>query len=415
MKISRPEDIHYLALEGGGGKGVTFLGAIKALESKAVLPIDIDKPGMNQIRGISGASAGAITALLLAMGATSTDIGNLLKKYNFNKFFDGPDKVGRYRVISRENKGTFREFVSDDRMGDLLKLSNTLISIVETKATLDHPILVLLLLWLVTRTDDPIIKKIKDDHRSYIKNLVFDGGIFPGIKVVQFFGEVIKEFLRERKSEFPDRYTTPINFKTFFRLTGIDLVVTGTNITKRKPGIFSRRHTPLFPVSYAMAISMNLPILFKPIYIDAHVPKGSLHTDIRDYYGFWVDGGLLNNFPLHAFDHLESKVSMETSKRFPDLRPLNSHMLGLRLTDGEPIQRPSVNLGKRGIHTFLADVLNSFMYPSEEGQILNSEERDQTINLYTYDLETVEFAPSEAKRAVPIEEAEKAVHEYFKP
>ena len=39
----------------------------------------------------------------------------------------------------------------------------------------------------------------------------------------------------------------------------------------------------------------------------------------------------------------------------------------------------------------------------------------QTIDLYTYDLETTEFAPSEAKRARPIKEAEQAVNQYFDP
>ena len=61
MKLS-PNDIEYLALEGGGGKGYAFLGALEILEEKGVLA---------QIKGFAGASAGAIAAMLLSIGYDS--------------------------------------------------------------------------------------------------------------------------------------------------------------------------------------------------------------------------------------------------------------------------------------------------------------------------------------------------------
>ena len=53
MRVSR-ENVAYLALEGGGGKGVAYLGAIRALETIKILPIDINQPGKNRVLGISG-------------------------------------------------------------------------------------------------------------------------------------------------------------------------------------------------------------------------------------------------------------------------------------------------------------------------------------------------------------------------
>src|SRR5659263_616106 len=50
-----PEEIFYLAFEGGGGKGLAFLGELQVLEGRAVL---------NQVRALSGSSAEAITALM---------------------------------------------------------------------------------------------------------------------------------------------------------------------------------------------------------------------------------------------------------------------------------------------------------------------------------------------------------------
>src|SRR5690606_41780387 len=87
-----------------GGKGVTYLGAIRALENLGVLPIDINRPGQNQIKGISGASAGAITALMLAKGRDSTELQRILSNATtFTGFFDGPDP-GMYRTVDSRNR-----------------------------------------------------------------------------------------------------------------------------------------------------------------------------------------------------------------------------------------------------------------------------------------------------------------------
>ena len=67
-----------------------------------------------------------------------------------------------------------------------------------------------------------------------------------------------------------------------YTLTGVDLVITGANITKHKPSVFSSRHTPLFPVAEAVGISMNLPFLFKPVHVEANVPVGPLNSRADD-------------------------------------------------------------------------------------------------------------------------------------
>jgi predicted acylesterase/phospholipase RssA len=61
------DQITHLALEGGGGKGLAFLGAIKALHEIGVINYTADGKLSNPV-GISGSSAGAITAMLLASG-----------------------------------------------------------------------------------------------------------------------------------------------------------------------------------------------------------------------------------------------------------------------------------------------------------------------------------------------------------
>ncbi|SRR6266568_3971257 len=64
-KKLKADDIRYLALEGGGGKGFAYLGAIDILEK--VKGAD-GRSIMARVDGFAGASAGAITALLLSIG-----------------------------------------------------------------------------------------------------------------------------------------------------------------------------------------------------------------------------------------------------------------------------------------------------------------------------------------------------------
>lgn len=100
----------YLVFEGGGGKGNAYLGAILVLEEKGYLPIRNNDS--KKFIGVAGASAGAITALMVALGLSSDDIEyesiksiNKMDLYNgkgfeFNDFFseDNPSP-GAYRGI----------------------------------------------------------------------------------------------------------------------------------------------------------------------------------------------------------------------------------------------------------------------------------------------------------------------------
>jgi len=414
-RISDPKDVHYLALEGGGGKGVTYLGAVAALERLGVLPIDIERRGKNRIRGISGASAGAITAMFLAMGYNSKELTKVINdQKTFTAFFDQP-KIGISRSVNRKNVPGQHIDVPKGiqpakhilQQGKRIKGLSSLIKYVG---------------FLVKRgmlgpKTDPIIKMLSTQPESYLYNLIFDRGMFPGFAVRQFLNRSLYDRLRPLmlKKFKQNRQSVPIigmngseiNFDVFYDLTGVDLVITGANITKHKPAVFSKRHTPHFPVAEAVGISMNLPVLFKPVHVESEVPKGLYNNHANDYHGMWIDGGVLNNFPLHAFDFLSPIVS-----KYPNLRPLNPNMLGLRLTD-EPSSQPAQPGPFDILLEHLGNVMETVLYPSEEGQIRTQDERDQTIDLLTYGLKTTNFAPTMGQRMKPIKKAEEKVNRYF--
>jgi predicted acylesterase/phospholipase RssA len=415
-RITSPDQVRYLALEGGGGKGVTYLGAIRVLEDLGVLPINIDKPGQNQIRGISGASAGAITAMFLAMGYTSEDLEQVLSNQStFTGFFDGPD-TGVSRLVNRDNRPEMRtDAPRGVRPSEFLQQQSRSISGISRLASA-----LALLARQAGSSSDPIVARLVAQPDAYLFNFIFERGLFPGFAPRTFLQNAVYSRLWDRLNRSGTAPGQPLlirsvngselNFREFHKLTGVDLVITGANVTKHKPAVFSSRHTPLFPVAEAVGISMNLPFLFKPVHVEANVPVGPLNSRADDYHGMWIDGGVLNNFPLHAFDHLMPPVSAV----YPGLKPLNPAMLGLRLTEGPPVYGPSPPPERFDILLeHMANIMGTVFYPSEEGQIRNDDERSQTIDLFTFDLSTTDFAPPPSKSATPIAEAERAVRRYF--
>jgi len=79
-----------LAFEGGGVRGIAYVGAMRILQDRGVLP---------RIRRVGGASAGAINALVFALGYDLEEQHTLLQETDFSSFMD--DTFGVIRDIRR--------------------------------------------------------------------------------------------------------------------------------------------------------------------------------------------------------------------------------------------------------------------------------------------------------------------------
>lgn len=78
--------IRNLVFEGGGVWGIAYEGALLELEERGLL---------SDVRRVGGASAGAITAALLAVGYTPTELGVVLRESSFKEFKDDDFGFGR--------------------------------------------------------------------------------------------------------------------------------------------------------------------------------------------------------------------------------------------------------------------------------------------------------------------------------
>jgi NTE family protein len=79
-----------LAFEGGGVRGIAYAGALQVLEQNNILP---------DIRRVAGTSAGAITATLIALGASSGKVLEIVGGTDFRVFMD--DSFGVLRDMKR--------------------------------------------------------------------------------------------------------------------------------------------------------------------------------------------------------------------------------------------------------------------------------------------------------------------------
>jgi hypothetical protein len=165
------KEFEYLALEGGGGKGAVYKGAISALEKlmyrewiyeratrkkkdgSLLVPNLVEKDSFKsfekntngefgkrdypsileyygednkdlKIKGISGASAGSITAFALSLGLTSEDIETILTSYPFSEEFlsDNALSEGKYRMVGINAKNDFEILTAEDdfkKLGEL--------------------------------------------------------------------------------------------------------------------------------------------------------------------------------------------------------------------------------------------------------------------------------------------------------
>ncbi len=84
-----------------------------------------------------------------------------------------------------------------------------------------------------------------------------------------------------------------------------DFYCTGTNISKQRLEVFSYKNTPNFSIATAVRISGGIPIYFAPIALDDSLKKIK-KGDTSSYKNYYVDGGLLCNYPISMFDSCKS-------------------------------------------------------------------------------------------------------------
>lgn len=183
-----------LVFEGGGVKGTAYAGALEVLDQQGILP---------KIDHVAGTSAGAITALLVALRYTPAEIRSLLTSIDFEEFDDGGDD-GVPRLLTRY-------------------------------------------------------------------------GWFAGDYFLELLRCIVESKVGRKGVTFADLAAGPYR----------DLHVFATDLDTSKAREFSAATSPGFEVALAVRMSGSYPLFFASVRADGDV---------------FVDGGVLRNYPVDAFD-----------------------------------------------------------------------------------------------------------------
>jgi NTE family protein len=394
-------EVRLLALEGGGGKGAAYLGALAVLADPAVGLLKATSDGRTEtatldksrVNRIAGSSAGAITATLVACGYSLDEILEIVTSPALLKFYDAPKMVrpvvGRGRspsvvvepTVAPTGRGPFATAEHEETLERLEAAKGPanaagLVGRVIKNLLDRYGVQFLSLPTAVQR-----LLETESIFSQYALSLLTDYGLMSGEGARRLIDGLIA-----RKTVRSGSTTYGITFDDFLHHHGVELHLTGTRLETGTFHYFSARSTPQFRVADAVRISMSIPILFKPVVIR----EGDFPDD--ELVGTWVDGGVLNNLPMHAFDN--------------ELGVIDPHVLGLRL--GVDIAR---TIG--GFGDFAGALLETLLAPGELGQIRTPQEQIQTVILPTGGLSTAEFLAKPNVLRDAVKQSASATMRYF--
>jgi predicted acylesterase/phospholipase RssA len=250
-----------LVFEGGGAKGMVFVGACEEFFSRG-----------HMFDRLLGTSAGAITATLVAAGYTPDEmLKALLEKGSDGKSvfagFMGPPAPFGNEELRTSATQRLLEAVDFTFVPDFVqkKLHETLLFALAKSETFRH-----------------------------VLALVERGGWFAADSFVSWFsGKLDSGSRRGEKREF-----SRMTLRQFFAATGVELSLVASDTTEESMLVLNHRTAPNCPIVWAVRMSMSIPLLWDEVIWQAS--WGPYRG--RDIAGHAVvDGGLLSNFPIELF------------------------------------------------------------------------------------------------------------------
>ena len=244
-----------LVFEGGGAKGVAFVGALQAFERHG-----------HQPRRVIGTSAGSITACLIAAGYCAQETLDAVIE-------ESPDGRPRFTTFM-DTPTVYEDVIVKDQLGDWLRTELNNPSIPD----LIEPIV-----------DNLIESMIKVELIRHLTSLLLWGGWYAGDEFVRWL---------EEKLNAGGRDLADSTLSEFHQKTGRDLSVVASDLTGREMLVLNHRTAPMLPTVWAVRMSMSFPFAWQEVIWRKE--WGSYRG--RNLEGNKViDGGLLSNFPISFF------------------------------------------------------------------------------------------------------------------
>ncbi|NLF64191.1 MAG: hypothetical protein GX579_06265 [Chloroflexi bacterium] len=249
-----------LVFEGGGAKGMVFVGAMQEFEARG-----------HTINRLMGTSAGAITATALAAGYTAAEMGAALME-------------------ERDGRPVFTSFLGEPMgFGDEDIAASSLLSLL---AGIDLPFVPDR---LEVRLDETLLNAMLRRPRGrHLFSFVERGGWYAADAFVTWLSERLDATAPDGTS----RAYSGMSMVEFFEATGRSLSLIAADTTINRMLILNHQTAPDLPVVWATRMSMSVPLLWQEV---VWQPGWGLYRG-NDLTGHRiVDGGLLSNFPIELF------------------------------------------------------------------------------------------------------------------
>ena len=174
-------------------------------------------------------------------------------------------------------------------------------------------------------------------------------GIYEGKKFEAWLLETVKEKTGNENLSFAELHQLHLQNSSYK-----DLYCTGTNLSRQKLEVFSFEHTPDMPITLAVRISGSVPLYFEPVLLDNQkqkIKKG----DTVSYANYFVDGGMMCNYPISMFDTCENNDNPLLCSQVK----FNIHTIGIKLE--RPEQIDSLQKNNITIPPYLVHNLNQYL------------------------------------------------------
>ncbi|MGE0821314.1 MAG: patatin-like phospholipase family protein [Candidatus Binatia bacterium] len=373
-----------MVFEGGGAKGMVFVGALKALEAH----------GHTSGRLI-GTSAGAITATLLAVGYDAAKMERELGK--------------------KDNKGrpVFAQFMDEPEFADVQAEIDTSVTMKLLK-DINVPVIPD---FVEGKADRQILERLlKLPAYRTLFSFVERGGLYVGNTFLQWF----RARLNDQQAGLAD-----MTLGQLHAVTQRDLSLVATDTSRHEMLVLNHRTAPNCPVAWAVRMSMSIPFAWHEVrWQPAWNPyrlfnaTGTAVAKAIDLTGdAIVDGGVLSNFPINLL------ASNEPSTRavMGDTIAQRQNVLGLLIDETHEVKNapppPKIEEDdERGIKGDIKklrtvkrvrQLLDTMMDAHDKQQIATNEDLICHLPAKTYG--TMEFDMSDERKVALVKAGEEAM------
>ena len=234
-----------------------------------------------------------------------------------------------------------------------------------------------------------------------IKNILLELDIteYQDIKIANFIdtygfdnGEKFRNLFKSYLIKKGFNYHT--TFLELFEKSHKILTLTVTNITKKQVEYHNIFSTPYMKVLDSLLMSMNIPILFKPIkYTLTYM--GQLQEE-----HYYLDGGLIDPFPWKV---IKKVIPLKKFGIFKHENNQNNYNQELNNNYMDSFQNYFMNM----IETILKD------YTKERYKFLKDEKINKNIFIFNDHLNSIDFSMSYEMKKIYINKTEKLFDEFY--